>query len=690
MFTKTPRKTAIAIALGLLALTAGGFWLLTTLGWFAPTPTRFGWPATLTTMAGDDVRGDADGAPTQARFSDPFAVAIDARGTLYVADAGHIRRIDRDGIVTTLPGSFDTPSGLALDGAGNVIVADTGSNSIRRIGPDGAVTLLAGDGTAGYRDGPAAQARFNGPIGVAADDTGNVYVADSYNDRIRLITADGQVRTLAGQGAPGFADGQGAIAAFDTPTGIALDRHGAVLVADTGNDAVRKIAPDGRVSTLAYTDPADGTGLLNGITGLAPTWDGFVYLASFDRGRIVQLAPTGTLSVLAGPGSTIDGNAALRLTGPAGLAIDRVGALYVADASAYSIRKLSPRPAGAAPTAPAMPDPALPALVYARVFPWPFKPQFEWHEVVGDMGEVRGNYQGESRDHLHAGLDISTPVGETVVASAEETVRDPLPNWGVETLSEGLRLDQMTYIHMRVGRTASGAPLDPARFQLLRNPEGRVTRVRIKRGTRFRVGDPLGTINRMAHVHLELGPPRAKVNALLLRFPGFGDHIAPRIDDVHVLDGTGQRLAEMQQGRLIVPAAGGLVSIVAEAWDQVDGNAPRRRLGLYRAGFQVLKADGTPVRGFEQPRITLEFDHMPTAPDAAKIAYAPASGDAVHSDQPTRFLYVVTNMVRHGRAEQGGWNPADLPPGNYTIRIYAADREGNVASTGRDLPITIR
>lgn len=686
------RKFAVS-GLILLAVIAVGVCVLVALGWFAPTPTKFGWSASLTTTAGSGVRGYADGAPTKARFHDPFAVAIDKRGALYVADAGdigRIRKIDPDGSVTTLPGSFDTPSGVAADREGNVIVADTGANRIRRIRPDGAVITLAGDGVAGYRDGPAAQARFNGPIGVASDDHGNVYVTDSYNDRIRLITADGEVRTLAGQGAPGFADGQGGMAAFDTPTGIAVDRHGAVLIADTGNDAIRKIGPDGRVSTLARTDPGDGAGLLNGIVGLVPTWDGFLYIASFDRGRIVQMSPSGALRVLVGSGSTIDGNAAVRLTGPAGLVVDRAGALYVADASAYAIRKLSLREIGAAATSAAMPDVAPPGLVHARAVPWPFKPQLGWHEVVGDMGEVRGNYQGESRDHLHAGLDISAPVGEPVVASADETVRDPMPNWGVDSLSEGLRLDQLTYIHMRVGRTATGAALDAGRFQLIRDTEGRVTRVRVKRGTRFRVGDPLGTINRMAHVHLELGPPRAKVNALLLRFPGFSDHVVPQIDDVHVLDAMGQRLAEIQDGRIVIPAGAGAVSIVAEAWDQVDGNATRRRLGLYQAGFQILKADGTPVRGFERPRITLEFDRMPNAPDAAKIAYAPASGDAVHSDQRTRFLYVVTNVVRHGRAELGGWNPAEVPPGNYTIRIYAADRAGNVALAGRDLPITIR
>jgi sugar lactone lactonase YvrE len=693
MLRKSPRTFAAAIGLLVLAVAGGGIWLLMTQGWFAPAPTRFGWPATLTAVAGDGVAGYADGPSMKARFSDPFAVAIDPRGALYVADAStvsRIRKIDPDGNVTTLPGSFDTPSGLALDSAGNIIVADTGANAIRRISPSGVVTTLAGDGTAGYRDGPAAQAQFNGPIGVAPDKNGNVYVADSYNDRIRLITADGQVRTLAGQGAPGFTDGQGATAAFDTPTGVALDRHGALLVADSGNDAIRKVEPDGRVSTLAQTDPRDGAGLLSGIVGLVPTWDGFVYIASLNRGRVVQMSPSGALSVLAGPGSAIEGNAALRLTGPTSLAIDRDGGLYVADASAHAIRKLGPRRDGPAPVAAEIPESAPPALVRAPMVPWPVRPQLSWHEVVGDMGEVRGNYQGESRDHLHAGLDISAPMGETVLASADETVRDPLPNWDVDGLAEGLRIDQMTYIHMRVGRTAAGMPLDPTRFQLIRDAGGRVTRVRVKRGARFRVGDPLGTINRMAHVHLELGPPRAKVNALSLHFPGFGDHVAPHIDDVHILDAADRRLTGMQKGRLIVPAAGGVVSIVVEAWDQVDDNAARRRLGLYRAGFQILQADGTPVRGFEQPRVTIEFDRMPIAPDAAKITYAAASGDTVHSDQRTRFLYVVTNTVRHGRADQGGWNPADILPGDYTIRIYAADHAGNVASTGRDLPITIR
>lgn len=666
---------------------------MSVLGWLNPAPTIFGWQAALTTVAGDGVRGQVDGAGAAARFGDPFALAMDAHGALYVADAadpGRVRKIDADGIVMTLPGSFDTPSGLAIDRKGNVIVAETGRHAIRAISPDGTVKTLAGNGAPGYRDGAASGAQFNGPIGVAVDDEGNVYVTDSYNDRIRLITVDGMVRTVAGRDRPGFADGQGAAAAFDTPTGIALNRDGAILVADTGNDAIRMLSPDGRVSTLAHTDPDDATGLLKGAVGLAPTWDGFVYIASYQRGRIVQMSPQGSLGVLAGQGAAIPGNAELPLVGPSGIAVDRKGALYVADASAFAIRKLGHRAANMTVNI-AVPGAQALALDKTRPFPWPFAPQYGWHEVVGVMGEVRGDYQGESRHHLHAGLDISKPMGNTVLASAAETVRDPLPNSrDVGGLNEALRIDQMTYVHMRVGRTLDDKPLDTARFQLIRDAEGRVVRVRIRRGTRFQVGDRLGTVNRMAHVHLEQGPPRSKLNALSLPFPGLSDHVAPRIDDIHLLDAEKRRLDEKADGRLVVSTKGGPLDIVAEAWDQVDGNAARRRLGLYKAGFQIIKADGTPVRGFEQPRITLEFDRMPLASDAAKIVYAPASGDAVHSDQRTRMLYVVSNWARHGRTEKGGWNPADVPPGNYIIRILAADRMGNEAISGRDLAITIQ
>ena len=116
------------------------------------------------------------------------------------------------------------------------------------------MSTIAGDGTAGYADGPAAQSRFNGPIGVAVDKDGNVYVADTYNDRIRKISTDNQVTTVAGAGTPGYADGASYNAIFDTPCGIAVMNDGSLVVADTGNNQLRKITTDGNVTTLPITD----------------------------------------------------------------------------------------------------------------------------------------------------------------------------------------------------------------------------------------------------------------------------------------------------------------------------------------------------------------------------------------------------------------------------------------------------
>src|SRR5262249_30186010 len=155
----------------------------------------------------------------QSGFSDPFGVAIAKDGTIYVADAGEsnrIRKISPDGNVTTLAGgnegyadgvgpaaSFNTPSALALGPDGNLFVADTGNNRIRRITPQGQVSTVAGDGTAGYVDGPVDKAQFNGPIGLVVSEGGDIYVADTYNDVIRMITTEGQVTTIAGAGSPG-------------------------------------------------------------------------------------------------------------------------------------------------------------------------------------------------------------------------------------------------------------------------------------------------------------------------------------------------------------------------------------------------------------------------------------------------------------------------------------------------------
>ncbi|GGC62347.1 gluconolaconase [Undibacterium terreum] len=692
------------------------------IGKSGPKPTVMGWPALATTFAGDGGIGFADGTARKARFDDPYGLALDLVGNLYVADAGEnnrIRKITPDGIVSSLAGSaegfadgqgaaasFNTPSGLAADGAGNIYVADTGNNAIRKITAQGMVTTLAGDrsGKAGYRDGAAGQALFNGPIGVAVDKQGNVYVADTYNDRIRVITVDGQVKTLAGGAAPGYQDGPALAALFDTPCALAVNDQGELYIADTKNNAIRKLGSDGQVTTLARAATDERTELLRRPVALALTHDGYLYVAEASHGRIIQLSPVGELAGLkdAGADPAYSTDTEISVSDPAGIVQSADGSLYVSDSARRLVRRLSSHELSqlslqekaqqmadrtaippAAPLARKLAGAGKPGLL------WPVKPQNAWHEIVGTVGEVRGSFDGESREHFHAGVDVQADMGEPVLAVADEKVSNPLPNWGFGGLSEGISLDSLSYIHMRVGRTAKNKPIDPSRFQILEDDKGRPARVRVKRGTQFKVGDTLGTVNRMFHVHMGYSPYGQAENALALHFIGFADSIAPHIDSIQLFDQSGQRYSKKRDGRLLVARDPAGINIVVDAYDQMDGNLARRRLGLYKLGYQILHADGMPVAGFEQPALTMEFNRLPPDREAVKIAYADNSGITVYGSAATRFLYSVTNTVRDGEARVGAWKTAALPPGEYIVRIFAADFAGNQARTGRDLPVTI-
>lgn len=714
------RRWLIAVTAALLSLAlvgALGFFLYKRLWREQPRRTVFGERYVVTTLAGDGSPGFNDGALNQARFADPFGIAVDSKGNVYVADAGEnnrIRKITPEGIVTTLAGAeegfqdgqgasarFNTPSALAVDAHDNLYVADTGNNAIRRVTPDGTVTTLAGGGDAGYMDARARDARFNAPVGVAVDSEGQVYVADTYNDRIRKVTKEGEVTTVAGGGdLPGNSDGPAMSAGFDTPCGVTIAPTGELYIADTGNNRIRKLTKEGQVVTIATAASlADNQSLLFAPVGLALTHDGILYATANDRGRVAQIWPDGLVSPTAGAGSGFsdgEGNAA-RFNSPTGIAIDKRGALYVADSANYLVRKLSlPEELKASAGVQAAQKPVtgdvLPRLtretVGAREFPWPVDPQRKWHEVTATLGEVRGNYDGEARDHLHSGIDIQGAMGAVVRAVYDEKVSDPLANWGFNDLGEGLRVHLMTYVHMRVGRSQQDKPFDDPRFISKGGADGKPERVRIRRGTRFRVGDALGTINRMYHVHLNYGPSGAQANPLVLPFIDFRDSISPRIerDGIRLFNQAGERLAEKRQGRLIVR---GDVSIVVEAYDQVNDNAARRRLGLYKLGYQLLRADGSPAPGFEEPRVTIEFNRLPPQREAVRLAYWDASGITVYGSTTTRFLYVITNTVRDGRAEAGTWRASELPRGDYILRVYGADYAGNEVSTGRDLDISI-
>ena len=700
------------------------------------TRTPAGWRASVSILAGTGAPGFADGPARAARFADPFGVAVAADGTLYVADAGEsnrIRKVTPQGEVSTLAGgregfadgagaaaNFNTPSALALDAAGNLYVADTGNNRVRKVTPEGVTTTLAGDGAAGLVDGPAAQARFDSPVGVAVDKDGNVYVADTYNDRVRLITKEGVVKTLAGSGSPAYADGANMSASFDTPCGVIVSDAGEVYVADTGNDRLRKITKDGQVITLNLFDPssnarpddanANGNAGAAGATpfelsnpvGLAITRDGFLYVTESGRARVIQVAPDGSARVIAGLGPGFadgDGQTAARFNQPAGVALAPDGSLVVSDGANYLVRRVSPSqqkegasaasPSNEAHTPSSEVLPRIPVEEFGESFPWPLDPQEKWHEVSATMGEVRGAYgTDDSRDHLHSGLDVFGVYGQTVRAVREEKVTSPLPNWGFGGLNEGVRAGLMTYVHLRVGRDEQDRMLQGTPFTPVRDEAGKVSRVRVRRGTRLRVGDALGTINRMYHVHMNLGPPGAEVNPLTLPLAGFNDHTPPVIErgGVRLFDESGAEIKSKRGGRLLLS---GKVRVVVDAYDRVDGNRESRRLGLYKLGYQLLLADGSPAPGFESPRMNIEFNRLPPGPDPPKIAYADESGITVYGSKQTRFLYELTNIVRDGRASRGTWDTSELPAGDYTLRVIAADLAGNEADANRDVLITI-
>ena len=623
-----------------------------------PPPTPRDWRAHVTTVAGD-------GSPKT--LADPFGVAVAEDGTIYVSDAGdnnRILKIAPDGIVTTLAGanegfadgtgaqaSFNTPSSLAIDGDGNLYVADTANNRIRKVTPEGVVSTIAGDGTAGYVDGPAAQTRFNGPIGVAVDNQGNVYVADTYNDRVRKISSNGEVTTVA------------AGITFDTPCGIVVTTDGSVIVADTGNNQLRKIAPDGSdINSIELSRPV----------GLAITHDDYLYVTELDRSRVLQIAPDGSTFTIA-----------TQFNRPTGVAIKpNTSELYVTDSGYYLVRKLTKDDQRTPDTSEPLPKLTNDTLGQQSLL-WPLDPQQSPHEVVATVGEVRGSFDStDSRHHLHSGLDVFGAYNETVRAVRNEKVTSPLPNWGFGSLNEGFRAGIVSYIHMHVGRDKDAKMFDDARFVAVKQDDN-ITRVRIKRGTRFKVGDALGTVNRMYHIHMNIGPPGAEINPLSLSPAGFKDDIVPTIESVQLFDSAGTQIKATKEGFTV----SGNVRIVVDAYDRTNLNPDRRRLGLYKLGYQILRRDGSPV---EEPRITLLFNRLPPDDEATKIAYAEESGITVYGSAKTRFLYEVTNTVLDGRAARGAWDTSQLPKGDYVLRIIAADYSGNEAQKGRDLNITIR
>jgi streptogramin lyase len=317
----------------------------------------------VSTVAGNGIVGYLDGAVSSAKFKAPFDVAVDGDGTLYITDLGNhrIRKVAA-GQVSIFAGNsiegirngngalaqFEDPYLIAADGAGNLYSLDDGDLRIRKISHNADVSVYTGTDTPGFLDGPIATALFqDNEGGIAADAQGNVYIADTFNGRIRKISSSGQVITIAGSDTPGFRNGHAETAQFNYPGGITVDKNGNLYVVDMGNLCIRKISPDGDVSTFAgsgapgLTDGDAGVARFSSPFDIVADNDGNLYVT--DEERIRKISPLGVVSTIAGStAGYADGDGAVaKFHSPGGLGIDAQGNIYVADINNNRIRKIS-------------------------------------------------------------------------------------------------------------------------------------------------------------------------------------------------------------------------------------------------------------------------------------------------------------------------------------------------------------
>ena len=331
----------------------------------------------ITTVAGNGMNGYSGdgGVATNASLYNSSGVAFDAFGNLYIADFrnNRIRKVDTNGIITTVVGngsgsysgdgsaatnaSLHFPYGVAFDNSGNLYIADANNNRIRKVDTNGIITTVAGNGTSGYSGdgGVVTNASLHLPSGVAFDGSGNMYIADTGNNRIREVDTTGIITTVAGNGTSGYS-GDGGVAtnaSLRLPYGEAFDAFGNLLLADRNNNCIRKVNTNGIITTVAGNGIATYAGdnglatnaSLNNPWGVAFDNSGNLYIAEYNNNRIRKLDTNGIITTVAGNGTSgysgdggVATNASLNI--PWGVAFDNSGNLYIADSYNSRIRNV--------------------------------------------------------------------------------------------------------------------------------------------------------------------------------------------------------------------------------------------------------------------------------------------------------------------------------------------------------------
>jgi uncharacterized protein (TIGR03437 family) len=339
------------------------------------TPTASGF--TITTVAGNGTAGSTGdfGPAISAALNGPEGVAMDSAGNLFIADYynNRVRKVTPTGTITTVAGTgadgsggdgglatsalFSHPSGVAVDNAGNLFIADYMNNRIRKVTPAGTISTVAGNGTEGYNGDniPATSAELWLPIGVAVDSAGNLFIAELTGYRIRKVTPAGIISTVAGNGSPGYNDGPATSAGLNFPTGVAVDGAGNIFIADRGNNFIRKVTPAGMMSRVAGNGnqgfSGDGgpatSAALSYPSGVAVDAAGNLFIADAGNNLIRKVTPDGTISTVAGNRTSSSGGdggpaTSAGISSPPGVIVDNAGNLFIADFDNNKIRKLTP------------------------------------------------------------------------------------------------------------------------------------------------------------------------------------------------------------------------------------------------------------------------------------------------------------------------------------------------------------
>jgi hypothetical protein len=283
---------------------------------------------------------------------------------------------------------------------------------------------------------------------------------------------------------------------------------------------------------------------------------------------------------------------------------------------------------------------------------------------------------------FHNGLDIAGAYGEVARFIRDEKVLRPFAIENVGGLRELIRMPTLGYIHIRIGRDQNdqffneNGPLQP----FFGTSTKKLRELRIPRGTKFKAGDPIGTLNPLNHVHLIAGRSGREMNALdALALPGVADTRPPMIENVRIYNEAWQPLETPSSDKRI--KIKGKVRIVARAFDQMDGNNERRRLGLYRLGYKVISSDGSAVA---DPGWTIRFDRNPDT-DAVQLVYAPGSKSGATGE--TIFDYIVSNKVDGDEYSEEFFDADALPAGGYTLKVMVSDYFGNTSS--RDIQVEV-